>query len=144
MGPAPERPAIRLSQQVPVSFPTGEMTPVPVTNTRRPFIGMSRPSPWMPGCPRRTRSSASRRRGGTTGGDGPGLGSLRARVGLQVVHRVADGLELVRVLVGDVEPELLLERHHELHDVERVRAEVLDELGLRRELLGIDLELLRD
>src|SRR4029079_14337518 len=65
-------------------------------------------------------------------------------VRLEVIHGVADRLELVGILVGDVETELLLERHDQLDDVERIRAEVLDELLLRREGVDLDLQLLGD
>ena len=34
MGPAPDFPAMRLVQNVSVLLPSGEMTPVPVMNTR--------------------------------------------------------------------------------------------------------------
>src|SRR6185312_5402983 len=34
---------------------------------------------------------------------------------VQVIHGVADGAELFRILVRNVDIELLLERHHELH-----------------------------
>src|SRR5262245_21745118 len=71
--------------------------------------------------------------------------SLRSgRVRLQIVHRVADGLQLVGVLVGNVEAELFLERHDEFHDVERIGAEILDEFRFGSDLLRIHLELLRD
>src|SRR5438105_10582243 len=52
---------------------------------------------------------------------------------VQVVHRVTDGAELFGVLVGDVDVELLLEGHHELHRVQAVGAEVFHEAGLAGE-----------
>src|SRR5262249_37617115 len=73
-----------------------------------------------------------------------GVQWLLARVPLQVGHRLGDGLEVIGVLLRDVEPELFLERHHQLDDVERVRPEILDELGLRRELLHVDFQFLGD
>jgi hypothetical protein len=54
-----------------------------------------------------------------------------------VLHRVADGLDLLGVLVGDRDLELVLELHHEFDRVERVRAEVVDERRLRRDLVGL-------
>ena len=78
--------------------------------------------------------------------EGAGAGGVRlcGGLGLEVRHRIADALQLVGVLVRDVDPEGLFQLHHQLDDVERVRTEVLDELGLRRELLHVDFELLRD
>src|SRR5690349_10050252 len=63
---------------------------------------------------------------------------------VEVVHGVTDGAELLGVLVGDVDVELLLERHHELHRVQAVGAEVLHEAGLAGELLTLDAQLLDD
>src|SRR4051794_28987452 len=39
---------------------------------------------------------------------------------VEVIHGVADGAQLLGVLVRDVDVELLLERHHELHRVQAV------------------------
>src|SRR5262245_25479046 len=54
---------------------------------------------------------------------------------LDVADGVADRRDLLGVLVGDLEAELLLERHHELDGVQGVGVEVLDELGLHRDLV---------
>ena len=53
-----------------------------------------------------------------------------------------DGVELDGVLVGDHDAELVLERHDQLDDVERIGADVVDEVGVEADGLGIDLELL--
>src|SRR5262249_13387106 len=45
---------------------------------------------------------------------------------LQVVDGVPDGLDPLGIVVRDLDVELLLHRHHELDDVERVGAEVVD------------------
>ena len=58
--------------------------------------------------------------------------------------RVADGAELLRVLVGDVDVELLLERHDQLDGVQTVGAEVFHEAGLVGQLLALDAKLLDD
>src|SRR6266851_682205 len=68
----------------------------------------------------------------------------RSLVALDVVDDVLDGADLLRLLVRDLHVVLLLERHHQLHDVERVRAEILDEGGLRRDFLLAHAELLAD
>ncbi len=57
-------------------------------------------------------------------------------VRLDVVDRLLDRRDLLRLLVGDLGLELLLERHHQLHGVERIGAEVVDE---RRFVLDVSL-----
>src|SRR6185436_20854033 len=52
---------------------------------------------------------------------------LRLGVCLDVIDGFLDAGDLLGVLVRDLDPELLLERHHELHRVERVGAEIVDE-----------------
>ena len=59
-----------------------------------------------------------------------------------VVDRLADGRELAGVLVGNLEPELVLEVHDDLHQIERIRAEILLERRLFRDLALVDAELL--
>src|SRR2546423_5568029 len=61
-----------------------------------------------------------------------------------VVVRVADALNLLGVLVRDFDAELLLEAHHELHGVERVRAEVVNEARVRRDLVLVNAQLVND
>ena len=51
---------------------------------------------------------------------------------------------MLRLLVRDLDLELLFHGHHQLDDVEGVGAEVLDERGLRLDLVLADAELLRD
>src|ERR1043165_2731606 len=69
---------------------------------------------------------------------------LLAGLLVQVLHRIADRAELLRLLVGDVDVELLLERHDELDGVEAVGAEVFHETGLGEQLLPLDAEFLDD
>jgi hypothetical protein len=59
-----------------------------------------------------------------------------------VVDGLADGLDLLRVLVGDLDPELVLELHDQLHEIERVRIEILLEGSLFCDLALVDAELL--
>src|SRR5262249_23117216 len=67
---------------------------------------------------------------------------------LLVLFDVGDGVshrgDLLGVLVGDLEVEFLLERHHQLDGVEGVRPEVLDELRVRVDLVLLHPELLTD
>src|ERR1043165_8412893 len=65
---------------------------------------------------------------------------LLAGLLVEILHRIADGAKLLRLFVRDVDVELLLERHHELDGVEAVRAEILHEAGLGKELLPLDAE----
>src|SRR5439155_20788988 len=58
-----------------------------------------------------------------------------------VVDGLADGLDLLRVLVGDLDAELILELHDQLDEVERVGIEILLERGLLRDLTFIHTEL---
>src|SRR5687768_13681842 len=69
----------------------------------------------------------------------PALGQL-----LDEGDGVADGAELLRLLVADLDAERLLEGHDELHGVERVGPEVLDERRRGRDLVLLDPELLDD
>src|SRR3954469_12013334 len=69
---------------------------------------------------------------------------LALRVRLDVVDGFLDAGDLLGVLVRDLDPELLLEGHHELHGVERVGAEIVDERRIRRHFLFIHTELLHD
>jgi hypothetical protein len=63
---------------------------------------------------------------------------------VQVLHGIADGAELIRLFVRDVDVELLLEGHHQLDGVQAVAAEVLHETGVGLELLPLHAELLDD
>src|ERR1041385_6436519 len=69
---------------------------------------------------------------------------LLAGLLVEILHRIADGAKLLRLFIGDVDVELLLERHHELDGVEAVGAEVLHETGLGQELFPLDAEFLDD
>src|SRR5690606_15646674 len=121
MRPIPLRPARSASQFAPVPMPTEDTSPIPVTTTR--LFNLP---------PRPLRRQAAR------------LLSLLLAVRLDVLHRFPDARDLLGVLVRDLDAELLLERHHELHRVERVGAEVLDERGVRRHLFLVHAELFND
>lgn len=56
-----------------------------------------------------------------------------------VLDGIGDGLDLLGIVVGDIEDELLLEGHNNLNDIEGVETEVVDEVGLSGDLGGIDL-----
>src|SRR5208337_2111187 len=65
-----------------------------------------------------------------------------ALVSLDIGDDVLDGADLLGVLVGDFDVELLFQRHHQLDDVERVGAEVLYKRGLRSYFVGGHAQLL--
>ena len=74
-------------------------------------------------------------------------GWIRTRLGVALVDvfdGVADGADALRVLVGDLGPELFLEAHDQLDQVERVGVQVVDERRLGLDVLFIDAELLDD
>src|SRR6266850_132281 len=103
-----------------VPMPSADTSPMPLTTTRL-FTAPSAPLWLAPACLLL------------------GLG-----VRLDVVDGFLDAGDLLGVLVRDLDPELLLEGHHELHRVERVGAEIVDERGIGRDFLFIDAELLHD
>ena len=61
-----------------------------------------------------------------------------------VVDGIPDGLDLLRVFVRDADVELVLEFHDQFDGVEGVRAEVIDERGLRLDLFTAGAELATD
>src|SRR5689334_16792227 len=65
-------------------------------------------------------------------------------VGLDVVDRLLDGGDLLGFLVGNLALEFLFERHDQLDGVQRVRAQVIHERRVRRDLVFLHPELLDD
>src|SRR5581483_6760424 len=65
-------------------------------------------------------------------------------VRLDVLHRFLHPRDLLGVLVGNLDAELLLEGHDELDGVERVGTQIVDKRGVRRHFLLVDSELLHD
>src|SRR5512138_46929 len=118
----PDSPRRRASHVFAVPVPRGEMRPMPVTTTRRPklFSLLMR------------RTIRMGMKGGTL---------------LRVPHDVIDGLadrgQLLGLVVGDVQPELVLEGHDQLDGVQRVGAEIVDEGRVLRDLLLADAQLVR-
>src|SRR5262245_61165314 len=74
----------------------------------------------------------------------PGSLFLALAVGFYIVDRFLDARDLLSVLVRDLDPELLLEGHHELHRIERVGSEVVDKRRIRRHFLFVHTQLLHD
>ena len=65
-------------------------------------------------------------------------------VGFDVLDRFLDARDLLGIFVGNLDAELLFERHDELDGVERVGAQVVHERRIRRHFFLVDAELLHD
>ncbi len=63
---------------------------------------------------------------------------------LDVIDSVLHGLDLLRVFVRNIEIECFLKRHHQFDDVERIRAQIVDEGRAWVHLVLIHSELLDD
>ena len=63
---------------------------------------------------------------------------------IQELHRVADGDNGFGLVVGDFDAELFLEGHHQFNGIERIGAEVVDEIGAVDDLVGFHAEMLND
>src|SRR5262245_13621707 len=120
-------------------MPTAVTAPTPVTTTRISFMQT-----------RASRRARVRRRPGVRRPEdaldpcrSPGRG-LRPDLLLEVPDRCGDRRHLLGVLIGDLDVELLLEGHDELHGVERVGTEIVDERSLAGDLFGAHSELLLD
>src|SRR5574342_865370 len=131
MGPMPLRPATIAFQDSSTPIPTGLSRPSPVITTRRCDM-----------LPPPLRSSARTPRGPAPRQPRPAPPLLL--VGVDVVDGVLDGLDVLGLLVGDLDLELLLHGHHQLDDVQRVGAQVLDEARGGLDLLLGDAQLLGD
>src|SRR5918993_4823815 len=90
-------------------------------------------------CSSRSRGSASIRRPSALGSP-VGIALL---VRGDVVDGLSDGRDLLSVLVRDLDPELVLELHDQLDEIERVRVQILLEGGFLVDLALLDSELLR-
>ena len=61
---------------------------------------------------------------------------------LDVFDGLADGLDFLRRVVGDVDVELFFEFHHQFDGIERIGPQVVDERGFGRDLVLVDAQLL--
>src|SRR5438477_2477920 len=115
--PMPLQPAQSACQLASVPIPIDDTRPMPVTTTRLLGIRLySRPHALF----------------------------FRLRVGLDVLDRFLHAGNLLGILIGNLDPELLLEGHHELDGVEGIGAEIVDKRCIRRDFLFIHSELLDD
>src|SRR5512135_3303760 len=114
-------PPTRACQFLSVPVPRGETRPMPVTTTRR--------SGFFSLLMRRTIRRCAERGGALLG----------------VPHDIVDGLadrgQLLGLVVGDIQPELLLEGHDQLDGVQGVGTEIVDEGRVLGDLLLTDAQL---
>src|SRR5262249_43827319 len=116
MARMPDSAAISFFQLVSTPSPNGVTMPMPVTTTRLIV---------------RLASRRNRRRSGFG-------------VALDEADRVADSLNLLGRVVGNLDAEFFFERHHEFDSVEAVGAEIVDELRIFLDLGRFDPEMLDD
>src|SRR3954452_20381289 len=133
IGPMPERPSTSPCQVGSLPTPSGEIMPIPVTTTRRLVMVLS----WRKRARERPRTARTA---------GPcRVGALRSFGALvDVFDRVLDLFDLLGLVVGNLDAELLFESHDQLDRIERVRSEVFDERRFGLDLFGVDTELLDD
>src|SRR5919112_1737174 len=126
-GLTPERPATRPSQVEAASPPSGVVAPIPVTTTVRlvELTGILSPT---------DRDSAAPPPGGGAGDRPEGSGLVRE----DVVGRVADGLEVLYVLVGDLDVEALLGGDDDIDHGQRVDVQVVGEGLVQLDVLNRD------
>jgi hypothetical protein len=58
------------------------------------------------------------------------------------LYGVADGDDRLGLIVGNFDAEFLLERHHQLNRIERIGAEVVDEIGVLDNFVRFDAQVL--
>ena len=71
-------------------------------------------------------------------------GEAVLQAGLHVIDGVLHGTELLLVLVGNGDVELVFEVHHQLDGIEAVGTQIVEERGLGGDLLGVHGQLALD
>src|SRR3954463_2776072 len=129
--------------------------PMPVTTTRR-FIERKKGSGFRVPAPEPTRNPEPRtlacdphplKRGGVTVEKWRSQvprSTLPVRAFLDVLNGLADGLDLLRGVVRNVDVELFFELHHEFDRVERVGAQIVYERRFRSDLFPVDAQVIGD
>src|SRR5438093_6614357 len=131
IGPTPLRPARMFFQVSSVPMPTALTSPTPVTTTLRVKTLL------LPINNRRgSRQPAAARRRSALCGLPVGIS-----VPLNVIDSVFHGLNLFGILVGDFNLKGFLKGHHEFHDVERIRSQIVNKMCGRGHLGLIHSEL---
>src|SRR4029079_4688574 len=105
-----------------------------------------RPTPGVPGfrwnLPRWRSGSAAD--GVTPAAYSPPALASALGVLFEELHRVANGQDGFRCVIGNLAAELLFEGHHEFDRVEAVGAEIIDETRAFGDLVGLDAQMLHD
>ncbi len=57
---------------------------------------------------------------------------------LNVFYRIANGANVLGILVLDLKVEFLFHRHDDLNEIKRIRIQIADELGALDNLFAID------
>src|SRR5579864_453485 len=147
----PLRPAMSRCHVGSMPLASGVTMPRPVTTTRliigtpgirpdrgdlpcpRPQINVRHPI-WY-GCHGRAQMSCN-----------DGRRPRRSAFGVlfEELDRVADGQNGLRRVVGNLATEFLFEGHDEFDRVEAIGAEIIDEAGVIRDLVGLDAQMLHD
>src|SRR5215212_1419106 len=100
---------------------------------------------WTSACSTRSESAMgrpSRSARAAAGRTAPGTAARLGRPLVDVVDCVLDGPDLLGVLVGDLGPELFLEAHDQLDEVQGVCVQVVDERRFGLDLVFLDAKLL--
>src|SRR5690625_212402 len=163
IGPAPDCPSIRRVQVSSTPQASGETIPSPVMTTRRmgllpqSLVGAIRKRALWAGhahlaqgkmgrdCPqtKTTPSEPDRKTGNATAhGRCPAGRAVLVEQGSDLLRDefdgVAESLDRLGCIIRDLDPELLLERHHKLDRVETVGPEIVDEGGAVDDLVLLD------
>src|SRR5262245_28038603 len=134
---APLLPASSRDQLASTPQPSGVTRPSPVMTTR---CNISDPEPsyvrdgWRLShapFPRGTKLTRAADKSAASEASG------RARVFLEEFDGIADGLDLLGGIIGNLAAELLLESHHEFDRVQAVSAEIVDEACVVGHLVGL-------
>src|SRR3990170_4458957 len=136
---APLLPAISRDQLASTPHPSGVTRPSPVMTMRS---AMFDPEPYYPrnGWRRSTAAPAGQGKLTRAARDQPAASraSSRARILFEKFDGVADGLNLLGGIVGNLTAELFLEGHHQFDRVQAVGAEIVDEACVVGHLVGFD------
>src|SRR6478672_11012385 len=147
IGPAPLLAAMMFFQLVSTSAPSGGTSPRPVTTTRRMASLQMQQAQTRSGLSllkpctvynvlrsKGSRSTSSRR-----------TDFFRsALVLVDIIDRVTNRGDLFCSVIRNFDSELFFECHHQLDDVEAVRAKIIDEARVLGDLVGFDAEMFDD
>jgi hypothetical protein len=70
--------------------------------------------------------------------------SGRASVLFKELYGIADSEDVLGGIIGNFTSEFFFECHHELNSIQAIRAKVIDEAGVIRDLIGLDAKMLYD